>query len=225
MALTDKLKAIADAIRSKTGSTESMTLDQMATEISNISTGGSIEEPYILETYDANGNLIDAKLVGYTKVRDYAFYGCKNITLFSIPSVITSIGSYAFSSCSNLALISLPSGITSIGERGFAYCSNLALTSLPSGVTSIGDSAFSYCSKLALTSLPSGITSIEGNAFTNCKGLTSITFKGTPTSINSTAFNGCTNLTTINVPWAEGDVSGAPWGATNATINYNYTGE
>ena len=35
---------------------------------------------------------------------------------------------------------------------------------------------------------------------------------------------GCTNLTTINVPWAEGAVAGAPWGATNATINYNYTG-
>ena len=37
MALTDKLKAIADAIRSKTGLTNQMTLDEMATEISNIS--------------------------------------------------------------------------------------------------------------------------------------------------------------------------------------------
>jgi hypothetical protein len=27
------------------------------------------------------------------------------------------------------------------------------------------------------------------------------------------------------VPWAEGAVANAPWGATNATINYNYTGE
>lgn len=39
MALTDKLTAIADAIRSKTGSTEPMTLDEMVTEISNISVG------------------------------------------------------------------------------------------------------------------------------------------------------------------------------------------
>ena len=39
MALTDKLTAIADAIRSKTGSTEPMTLDEMATEILNITTG------------------------------------------------------------------------------------------------------------------------------------------------------------------------------------------
>ena len=39
MALTDKLTAIADAIRSKTGGTEPMTLDEMATAILNITTG------------------------------------------------------------------------------------------------------------------------------------------------------------------------------------------
>ena len=39
MALTDKLKAIADAIRSKTGSTNTMTLDEMVTAIANITTG------------------------------------------------------------------------------------------------------------------------------------------------------------------------------------------
>ena len=40
MALTDKLKAIADAIRGKTGGTESLTLDQMVTEIAGIEAGG-----------------------------------------------------------------------------------------------------------------------------------------------------------------------------------------
>ena len=40
MALTDKLKAIADAIRAKTGKTDSMTLAQMPTEIASITTGG-----------------------------------------------------------------------------------------------------------------------------------------------------------------------------------------
>ena len=40
MALTDKLTAIGDAIRTKTGGTDLLTLDQMATEIANISGGG-----------------------------------------------------------------------------------------------------------------------------------------------------------------------------------------
>ena len=39
MAITNKLTAIGDAIRSKTGSTNTMTLDEMVTEISNISVG------------------------------------------------------------------------------------------------------------------------------------------------------------------------------------------
>ena len=39
MALTDKLTAIANAIRAKTGSTEPMTLDEMAVAIANISIG------------------------------------------------------------------------------------------------------------------------------------------------------------------------------------------
>lgn len=40
MALTDKLVAIADAIRGKTGGAEPLTLDQMATEIAGIQAGG-----------------------------------------------------------------------------------------------------------------------------------------------------------------------------------------
>ena len=153
----------------------------------------------------------------------YAFAGCRNLALTSLPSGLTSISVRAFADCTNLALTSLPSGLTSIDHSVFKGCRNLALTSLPSGLTSIGAFAFSDCTNLALTSLPSGITSIGVYAFQSCTGLTSITFTGKPTTINSEAFKGCTNLTTINVPWAEGEVANSPWGATNATINYNYT--
>lgn len=162
--------------------------------------GISAKEPYIEETYDAQGDLTGAVMHGYTTVPAYKFYYQSSLTSFL-----------------------LPSGITSIGDQAFYYCTNLALTSLPSGVTSIGESAFGKCTSLALTSLPSGLTSISGYAFEGCTGLTSITFEGTPTSISSTAFDRCTNLTSIKVPWAEGAVANAPWGATHATITYNYT--
>ena len=162
--------------------------------------GAGATEPYIEETYDADGNLIDVKMYGYTKVRDYLFYNC-----------------------THLALTSLPESITSIGDSAFASCLNLTLTSLPEGLTSIDENAFRKCTHLALTSLPEGLWVISARAFQGCTSLTSITFKGTPTTISSTVFNGCTNLTDIKVPWAEGAVSGAPWGATNATITYNYT--
>lgn len=44
MALTNKLSAIGNAIREKTGGTDLLTLDQMATEIANIQGGGTVEE-------------------------------------------------------------------------------------------------------------------------------------------------------------------------------------
>lgn len=60
MALTDKLSAIADAIRAKTGKTDSMTLAQMPTEIASITTGGggsSADErvKYVTFVYEENG--------------------------------------------------------------------------------------------------------------------------------------------------------------------------
>ena len=203
--ITDtELTSIADAIREKGGTTEQLMFpDGFISAVESIQSGGGggAKEPYIEETYDANGNLIGVNLVGYTTIRPYAFQGC-----------------------TSLALTSLPSGLTSIGDNVFQGCTRLALTSLPSGITSIGYNAFYNCTSLALTSLPSGLTSIGINAFRNCTGLASITFNGKPGSIDSTAFNSCTNLKTINVPWASGEVANAPWGATKATINYNYTG-
>jgi hypothetical protein len=136
---------------------------------------------------------------------------------------VETVGAYTFSRYNNLVSVDFPN-LTTIGESAFYNCYNLAITTLPSGVTAIMSDAFSGCSKLALTELPSRLTTINATAFKGCSNLRTLTFKGTPTSIVSNSFQNCTNLTTINVPWAEGAVANAPWGATNATINYNYTG-
>ena len=194
--------------------------NQYGTKIGEIQSGGVSDEDFIgvIERTATKTTLPS----GLTKIGEYAFHGCTNLVLTSLPNGLTSIDARAFDGCTNLALTSLPDGITSISNYAFYKCSNLALTSIPDSVTSIGDSAFSSCTNLALTSLPDGVTSIGGNAFRNCTGLTEITFKGKPNNIYNSAFSGCTNLTTIRVPWSEGAVSGAPWGATNATLIYSY---
>ena len=67
MALTDKLMAIANAIRSKTGSTNPMTLDEMATAITNISVGsseGSVDNNFYL-VKDTKRLYDNFKLWGY----------------------------------------------------------------------------------------------------------------------------------------------------------------
>lgn len=159
-----------------------------------------------------------------TKIGDYAFYQCAKLALTSLPAGVTSIGDRAFYNCSYLALTSLPAGLTNIGSYAFYNCSHLALTSLPTALTTIGSYAFDYCYALDITSIPAGVTSIGSYAFEKCTLLKSITFLGTPNTIGNRAFYNCSALRTINVPWAEGAVTGAPWGVTNATINYNYTG-
>ena len=160
---------------------------------------------------------------GITSLGDYAFADCSMLALTSLPSGITSIGQYAFRNCSKMVLTSLPSGITSLPTAVFQYCPKLALTTFPSGMTSIGDYVFRNCTSLASITLPSALTTIGDYAFANCAGLETVRFTSTVSSIPNGVFSGCTKLSTIYVPWSQGQVANAPWGASKATIIYDYT--
>ena len=156
-------------------------------------------------------------------IGDNGFYRCPKLSLTSLPSGITSLGDYAFADCSMLTLTSLPSGITSIGDFAFLNCYQLSLTALPSGLTSIGAYAFKQGTGLASITLPPALTTIGDYAFANCTGLETVRFTSTVSSIPGGVFSGCTKLSTIYVPWSQGQVANAPWGASNATIVYDYT--
>lgn len=162
---------------------------------------------------------------GITSIGDFAFLNCYQLSLTALPSGITSIGQYAFNNCPRLALTALPSGITSLPTAAFQYCPKLALTTFPSGMTSIGAYAFRQGTGLASITLPPALTTIGDYAFANCTGLETVRFTSTVSSIPGGVFSGCPKLSTIYVPWSQGQVANAPWGANNATIIYDYTGE
>ncbi len=107
-----------------------------------------------------------------------------------------------------------------LGSSDLLSYSSAPLSRLPEGTTYIAKNCFLDCKTITISEIPAGVTTIEDAAFNGCTGITSITFKGTPTSI-ATCFYRATNITDIYVPWAEGAVSGAPWGATNATMHYD----
>lgn len=182
-----------------------------------------------------------------TEIGNSAFRNCRTLKTITLPAGLTSIGSEAFSDCSKLAEITLPMGVTIVMSYTFSSCNSLSKVNLPETVTSIESSAFQNCIMLNALILPAQLKKIGGQAFSGCAftqmefpetltslggylfmnsgTLASVTFKGVPTNIATNAFGSIfTKGFTINVPWAEGEVSGAPWGATNATINYNYTG-
>lgn len=142
------------------------------------------------------------------------------------------IGGYAFKNCTSIGEVYyITAGV--IGTSAFEGCTNLAVLEYYGkeiSATEIGTSAFSGCTSLTDIVFGEKLDKLKSNgsragAFKGCTGLTTVTFKGKPTTIGSGVFTGCTNLTDIYVSWAEGEVANAPFGATNATIHYNYTGE
>lgn len=157
-----------------------------------------------------------------TKINGNIFSENNNLTNVTLPNTLVVISSGVFSSCSNLKITTIPAGVTTIGGSAFSRCVSIQTLDIL-GSPDIGVYAFESCTGLTQVIYRGSGEKIYNYAFDNCTGLTSVTFKGTPSNISSSAFNGCTNLTDIYVPWAEGAVANAPWGATNATIHYNTT--
>ena len=158
-----------------------------------------------------------------TKIGNYAFAGCNKLRLSSLPNSITEIGRYAFYNCFYTNLTSLPTSLTKIYPSAFEGCTRLNITSIPNGVTSIGERAFYDCESIKTIEIPTSVYSVGSEAFRNCLNLTKVKFKDILDTVGTNAFAYCPKLTNIYVPWAEGAVAGAPWGATNATIHYNTT--
>ena len=155
----------------------------------------------------------------------YCFESMIDGTISYIESDSQTISSFAFYH-SSVNSAYFPEA-TSIGGHAFNY-SSLVDIYMPK-VSIIENDAFANCFMLQSITLPNTLTEIKESAFESCRSLNEVTFTVKPTTPLPTGaytqiFRSCDNLTTINVPWSEGEVAGAPWGATNATINYNYTG-
>lgn len=138
----------------------------------------------------------------------------------SLPDGLRKIGPYAFCNCSNLDICALPDSVQEISQRAFYGCFALTEITLPENLQKLDIDAFSACDGIASIVIPSQVAYID-LAFRNCYALNSVTFKGKPDYISQLTFSGSDNLTQLNVPWSEGEVEGAPWGAANATVNYN----
>ena len=189
------------------------------------------------EEYCIGGSLADSTLEEYVFSPNYTanrlniysmFSGCRSLKrVRNFPSSLTSLtNGLTFRDCGELVDIGgeLPDNITEITNLVFGECKKLVLTKLPSALTKIGGSAFYNCILMTFNEMPAGVTLIDNQAFSNCASITSMAFKGTPTTIYQNAFYNCTNLLNIYVPWSEGTVANAPWGAVNATIHYDWTG-
>lgn len=181
---------------------------------------------------------------GMTEMPKNMFKYFKNFTSISIPDTVTKIGENAFKEHKTLLSVNLPDSITEIGEYAFHLCENVEFDKFPQNITVLNPAVFAACRKAKFNSLNNKVTTIEAYAFDGCwennirvipasvksvsnsgfgnnRNISSMAILGKPT-MTSSVFSGCTNLKDIYCNFGEGDVKNAPWGATSATIHYNY---
>ena len=146
MALIDKLTAIANAIRGKTGKADALTLDQMAMEIEAIENGSGVD--YLVQR-------LDGTLVSYES------------------SEVTEIALSSFSDCTSLCYVSLPNA-THIGGKAFVNCINLEIALLPNA-EEIEYGAFRNCYDLKEFVAPKlNAQRFDAEVFDDCKSITKI---------------------------------------------------
>lgn len=162
--LNADLTSVANAIRTKGGTSASLTFPQ-----------GFVDAVGAIQTGGGGGN----ELVGFVE---------RTLTSFS-NSEITKIGRMAFSDFTTLTNVSLPN-LVSVGYNGFSSCSNLIQYDIPN-VTTLDYGAFSNCYKLPHLVFPK-VNTIPYGCFTSCRGASAGDFGAT--SIAGNAFRSCERM-------------------------------
>lgn len=147
----------------------------------------------------------------------------------TIPGVIdglpvSRIGDYSFSSCTNLTSVTIPDSVTNIGNSAFSYCASLTSVTIPDSVTSIGEEAFSGCSSLTAVYFLSNAPDFEeSGTFYNATNATAYYLPGTvgwgslvdglpavlwmpQVQTGDASFGVRTNQFGFNIVWASGRV-------------------
>ena len=174
-----------------------------------------------------------------------AFSGKGIIETVALGGSVKWSGSGQFRSCSNLVSVSIGDGITSIPNGCFGNCSSLNNVILPDSVETLEQTAFSGCSSLSSITLSKNIKKIPTSCFSNCGFETfAISDDLKIEELENVVFQGCSNLkmvyigknvktigpgcfasigspsTVIQINQKKDAISGSPWAASNATVEW-----
>lgn len=194
MALTDKLTAIGDAIRTKTGKTATMTLDQMVTEIEGIETGASAVTITLTGDLSNFNNAGRADELFNNESVNIEFANISNMDNMHqnatglVDAKTVGYNKYMFDGCTNLKTVTGVSGATETENNSIQYmfrnCTNLEtvdITGTQKLADGTNDYAFYGCNNL--TSIANASVNFDGqtvtsvsmsHTFENCYKLKSI---------------------------------------------------
>jgi hypothetical protein len=146
-------------------------------------------------------------------ITDYAFYGCYQLTAFSVS---TSNTRYAASNGvlfsknldtlfqypnAKVATYAIPSTVKHVYKSAFENAWAMTGLSIPGTVLSIGTFGFCTCSGVTGNlNLPEGLTDVDGGAFRNCANLTgTVTIPSTLKELGTYCFYECNNVQSFSV--------------------------
>lgn len=136
-------------------------------------------------------------LIVGTTLNSFAPY---NLTSYTIPSQVRTIGESAFSNCEELTSVSMSDNVTRIDHYAFSRCKGLKKITLSKNIWWMRWSIFYCCENLESIVLPEALTDLGTSNFSGCKKLKEVTILGKITSVPDSTFDGCSSLTTINIP-------------------------
>lgn len=221
MTLREVFSSIANAIRSKTGKTETITPVDMATEIESIQTGsgGNPMQEYVNNNggngvpsceylfYNYNGTRLDSVLKGLdtSKVTNMhsMFEGCINLTTIPLldTSSVTTMANM-FSNC--FRLTSIPQlDTSSVTNMNYMFENCNSITTIPlldtSKVTNMSSMFYNCNSLTTIPQLDTNSVTKMGNMFSSCSNLKEIHMTGMKVSFNISASTNFTESALVEI--------------------------
>ena len=145
---------------------------------------------------------IDFQNVERTNGDTALFYGCANLRTIYAPNMEWA-GNSLFQNCYALY------------EDG-----TINLAEIMPVLTTMSSWIFRGC-RFVKAILPATLNKTYAKTFGEASRMHTVYFTGAPAVINIDVSTFDATVTDIYVPWSEGAVRNAPWGATSATIHYN----
>ena len=179
-----------------------------------------------------SGDVVIPETVNYrgatymvTRIDNWAFNGCTELTSVVIPNSVTYISDSAFENCSGLTSVTMGNSVTVIKDYAFRGCSGLEGTlEIPDSVTNLGGYAFDGCWRIEEVVIGSGMVRMQGYyiSFRGCSGVKTMTILAeTPPYIADGSYNsysyasyffGSSGLSSLETIWV-------PEGTYSAYVN------
>lgn len=125
-----------------------------------------------------------------TKINDFAFYGCYDLTSVDIPNTVNTIGRGAFILCNNITALTIPESVKLIENYAFNDWHSLESLAIPNSVDVIGAMVFVSCTNLKTVTLPSELKEVGDHLFEYSSNIESVYYNAVDPVESNLRFDG-----------------------------------